>query len=74
MSGPAFHKNHPPREIPKSGGASAASPSKGLGDLVHQIAGPIGRALHWPCLKGDGTTDLKPNSLCDRFRQKLNKL
>jgi hypothetical protein len=46
----------------------------GLGDRIHRIAGPIGRAINWPCLKGDGTTDLKPGSPCDKLRQKLNKL
>jgi hypothetical protein len=48
--------------------------SPGLGDIIHKIAGPIGRAIHWPCLKGDGTTNLKPNSRCDRARQRLNKV
>ena len=45
-----------------------------LGDMVHAIAGPIGRAIHWPCLKGDGTTDLKPGSPCDQIKTALNKL
>ncbi len=44
----------------------------GFGDAVHAIAGPIGRAIHWPCLKGDGTIDLKPDSPCDRARTSLN--
>ena len=43
-----------------------------LGDAVHRLAGPIGRALHWPCLKGDGTTDLKAGSPCDKMRKMLN--
>jgi hypothetical protein len=46
----------------------------GLGDAVHAIAGPIGRALRWPCMKGDGTIDLKPGSPCDRARNGLNSL
>jgi hypothetical protein len=49
-------------------------PKPGLGDRVHAVAGPIGRALHWPCLKGDGTTDLKPGSPCDKIRTQLNRL
>jgi hypothetical protein len=49
------------------GGARAA-----LGDIIHKIAGPIGRAVRWPCLKGDGTTELKPGSPCDRARRALN--
>jgi hypothetical protein len=48
--------------------------SLALGDLVHKIAGPIGKAIHWPCLKGDGTTDLKPGSPCDRAKKVLNKV
>ena len=46
----------------------------GLGDRAHRILGPIGRALHWPCLKGDGTIDLKPGSPCDKARNFLNKI
>jgi hypothetical protein len=50
-------------------------PAKGgWGDAVHRIAGPIGRAIHWPCMKGDGTTELKAGSPCDRARNLLNKL
>jgi hypothetical protein len=45
-----------------------------LGDRVHQIAGPIGRAIHWPCMKGNGTTDLKPGSPCDKTKNFLNKI
>ncbi|HTA29818.1 MAG TPA: hypothetical protein VK731_05005 [Candidatus Cybelea sp.] len=45
-----------------------------LGDAIHQVAGPIGRALRWPCMKGDGTMDLKPGSPCDRARDRLNNL
>jgi hypothetical protein len=44
----------------------------GLGNRIHKIAGPIGRAVRWPCMKGDGTTDLKPGSPCDRARRALN--
>jgi hypothetical protein len=46
----------------------------GLGDKLHQKLGPIGRAIGWPCMKGDGTTDLKPNSFCDRLRRAANKI
>jgi hypothetical protein len=46
----------------------------GLGDALHKVAGPIGKAIRWPCLKGDGTADLKPNSPCDRARRALNKI
>ena len=45
-----------------------------LGDAMHRLAGPIGRALGWPCLKGDGSTDLKPGSPCDKLRSALNNL
>ena len=47
---------------------------RGLGDLVHKVAGPIGRAVRWPCMKGDGTTELKSGSPCDRARHALNVL
>jgi hypothetical protein len=46
----------------------------GLGDAIHKIAGPIAKAIRWPCLKSDGTTDLKPDSLCARTRARLNKV
>jgi len=46
----------------------------GLGDRVHNVLGKVGLAIHWPCMKGDGTTDLKPKSLCDYFRITLNKI
>jgi hypothetical protein len=45
-----------------------------LGDALHKIAGPIGKAIHWPCMKGDGKTDLKPGSPCARARRALNKV
>ena len=51
-----------------------AAPAPGLGDAFHRVLGPIGRATHWPCMKGDGTTDLIPGSPCEKLRQKLNKL
>ena len=51
-----------------------ADPRRGLGDLVHSVAGPIGKAIHWPCLKGDGTTNLRPGSPCDKTRRALNKI
>ena len=46
----------------------------GLGDKLHRVAGPIGRAIGWPCLKGDGTTELKPGSPCDKARKLLNTI
>jgi hypothetical protein len=48
-------------------------PSMQLGDKLHAVAGPIGRAIKWPCMKGDGTTSLKPGSPCARLRDKLNR-
>ena len=44
----------------------------GLGDAIHAIAGPIGRALRWPCMKGDGSLELKPGSPCERARNGMN--
>jgi len=52
----------------------ASSAGGGLGDAIHKVAGPIGRAIKWPCMKHDGTTDLIPGSPCDRARKLLNKL
>jgi hypothetical protein len=46
----------------------------GWGDKLHRVLGPIGRAIHWPCMKGDGTTDLKPGSPCDKGRTFLNDI
>ena len=65
---------HPaaPQERRPTGNDGGAS--RGLGDAIHQVAGPIGRALGWPCLKGDGSTDLKPGSPCDKLRSALNNL
>lgn len=51
-----------------------AGAAPGLGDAIHKVAGPIGRAIGWPCMKGDGTTDLKPESPCARAREFLNNL
>ena len=47
---------------------------RGLGDAIHAVAGPIGKAIGWPCLKGDGTTDLKPDSLCAKIKNAANKI
>jgi hypothetical protein len=58
----------------RAGLPGRSSQSEGWGDRLHKVLGPIGRAIHWPCLKGDGTTDLKPSSLCGYFRITLNKL
>jgi hypothetical protein len=63
-----------PPSIPSPPGRWQAEGPAGLGDLIHKVAGPIGRAIKWPCLKGDGTTDLKPGSPCDRARRALNNL
>ena len=49
-------------------------PGQGLGDKLHSVLGPIGRALHWPCMAADGTTNLKPGSPCDNARQSLNAI
>jgi hypothetical protein len=46
----------------------------GVGDAIHKVAGPIGRAINWPCVKDDGTTDLKPGSPCDQMRQAANRI
>jgi hypothetical protein len=47
-------------------------PPSGLGAALHSVLGPIGRRIKWPCMKGDGTTDLKPGSPCAKRVQKLN--
>jgi hypothetical protein len=54
-------------------GAKLAS-RVGLGDAIHAVAGPIGRAINWPCMKGDGTTNLRPGSPCAKLRDKLNRI
>jgi hypothetical protein len=54
--------------------ASKSARRMGWGDALHRIAGPIGRALSWPCLKGDGTTDLKPGSPCANAKDKLDQI
>jgi hypothetical protein len=56
--------------------SSTALPPRGLGlgDALHSVAGPIGRKIHWPCLKGDGSTDLKPGSPCAKMRQAANTI
>jgi hypothetical protein len=50
----------------------------GLGDLVHKIAGPIGKKIHWPCnerdAEGHPTTELRANSPCAKARAALNKI
>jgi len=46
----------------------------GLGDIIHAVAGPIGRAIKWPCNKGDGTIDLRPESPCAKLRDRLNRI
>jgi hypothetical protein len=47
---------------------------RGLGDLLHSVVGPIGRAVRWPCMKGKDSTDLKPGSPCDHARRALNTI
>jgi hypothetical protein len=47
---------------------------QGLGDAIHKIAGPIGRAIGWPCVKKDGSTDLIPGSPCAKWRDDLNTI
>jgi len=46
----------------------------GMGERLHGVAGPIGRDVGWPCMKGDGTTDLKPNSPCAKIKNGLDSL
>lgn len=53
---------------------STPPPGFRLGDAIHKVAGPVGRAIKWPCMKGDGTINLKAGSPCDRARKLLNKL
>jgi hypothetical protein len=65
------HLVPPTRKIFPAGRAAAGM---GLGDVIHKIAGPIGRAIHWPCMKGDGSTDLKPGSPCAKARDLANKV
>ena len=65
----------PVNSAPDNGPASVASRKKfKLGDAVHAIAGPVGRALGVPCIKRDGSTDLIPGTPCYQFRQVLNKI
>jgi hypothetical protein len=65
----------PRRPNPKRRLASALTSRRlGLGDAIHSVAGPIGRKIHWPCLKGDGTMELKPGSPCAKMRQVGNKI
>jgi hypothetical protein len=66
--------NPTPSGVLSSSGKGEGRGSAGLGDLIHKVAGPIGRALRWPCMKGDGTTDLKPGSPCARARRVLNTI
>lgn len=61
----------PPRPLPASG---ERKQDRGIGDRVHEKLGPIGQKINWPCMKGDGTTNLKPISLCNFFRITLNKI
>jgi len=65
---------HPALRPPSPSGRGQGEGSPGLGDKVHSVLGPIGKAIHWPCLKGDGTTDLKPGSPCDKIKNTLNKI
>jgi hypothetical protein len=46
----------------------------GLGDALHKIAGPIGKAIHWPCMRGDGSTELKSDSPCAKARALANRV
>jgi len=65
---------HPPGETPAGTGGTPVPPGIGLGDAVHKVLGPIGKAINWPCLKGNGTTDLKAGSPCDKVKNLLNKI
>jgi hypothetical protein len=65
----------PDDEYVKMRGENWDLPRKeGLGDKLHKVAAPIGRAIGWPCIKKDGTTDLIPGSPCAKARDALNKL
>jgi hypothetical protein len=57
---------------PASDSPAPGSPPLGLGDVVHAVAGPIGKAVHWPCVD-QATGNLKPGSPCARARTWLNK-
>ena len=46
---------------------------KGVGDVVHKFAGPVGRALGVPCLQ-KGTTNLIPGKPCANLRDRLNAI
>ncbi len=50
----------------------------GLGDLVHSVAGPVGKLLHWPCNErlpdGTVTAELRPGSPCAKMRERLNSV
>ena len=47
-----------------------------LGDRLHAAFGPIGTALHWPCMDRSSPVPhaLKPGSPCARLRSLANKL
>ena len=46
---------------------------RGLGDAVHSVAGPIGSAIGWPCMSGNGT-ELKIGSPCADAKAVLDKI
>lgn len=69
-----FKLDRPRRACPINLRAKPPQPRFKLGDALHKVAGPIGRAINWPCMKGDGTTDLKPGSPCERLRDSLNRM
>jgi hypothetical protein len=66
--------NWPKPYMPAESAERGVESGEGLGDKLHRVLGPIGRAIHWPCMKGDGTTDLKPATLCFYLRQTFNKI
>lgn len=49
-----------------------ARKQKGLGDIVSSVATPIAAALKMPCVD-PATKQLRPNSLCAKRKEKLNR-
>ena len=46
-------------------------PVRGLGDVIHKVALPIAKAIKADCVDKD-TGHLKPESPCQKKREKLN--
>jgi hypothetical protein len=56
----------------RHGSCNPEEPVTGLGDLVHKIALPVGRAVHWPCVD-PATQELRPTSPCAKAQKWLNE-